>query len=328
VAWFLVFLVAGDAWLLSRHYVKTMPMSALEENPVISLLKKDMPERRVALVTQEGFYNWWLTYAFPYHGIHTVNFTQMPRMPIDYKNFLSSVGRHPVRMWQLCAVGYVLAPAQVWQQIQHDPGWSNAFELVYSYNVAPADPERIEAGFNVYPATAQYPGQHVVLRLTRPALRYALIGKCRIVGDEEALHLLGSPTWKPFEEVLIGTGETTSGREPWGALTNSGIVGGCRLTQYGVGRVELDVDVKKQAILRIAEKYDRDWNAFVDGRATLVHRVDYLCQGIFVQAGKHHITLRYSPQALGLYVQLAGMAICLAAGAWLAIKSLMHKGPQ
>jgi len=58
-------LVAWDAWMLSRFYIKTMPLAALNENAVITLLKQDMPEHRVALVSQDGFYNWWLTFVFP-----------------------------------------------------------------------------------------------------------------------------------------------------------------------------------------------------------------------------------------------------------------------
>jgi len=54
-AWALVLIVAGDALWLSRHYIKTMPMSVFEENDVIRILKSDMPEHRVALVSQDGF---------------------------------------------------------------------------------------------------------------------------------------------------------------------------------------------------------------------------------------------------------------------------------
>ncbi len=344
IAWALALLVAIDAWLLSRDYVKTMPMSALDENPVISLLKKDMPERRVALITQDGFYNWWLTYLFPYHGILSVNITQMPRMPTDYKNFLTAVGRNPVRMWELSAVGYVLAPAQVWQQIQRDPAWSNAFEWVYSYNVAPADPRRVEAGYTVYPATPQYPGQHVVLRLRKPAPRFALIGKYQVVEDEEALKLLGSIFWKPFEAVLIAPGEKSKGllvphnelssandgmagarEEDWAALTNAGFVGSCKLERYRSGRMELSVEAQQPAILRISEKFDKDWKAFIDGKSTTVYRVDYIVQGVFIPAGSHRVLLQYAPPIWGLYVQLAGFAICLLAIGWLVVEKVRRR---
>ena len=52
-----------------------MPMSDLAENPVIALLRKDSPAHRVALLSQEGFYNSWLTFVFPYYGISAINTT-------------------------------------------------------------------------------------------------------------------------------------------------------------------------------------------------------------------------------------------------------------
>ena len=55
--WLLVAIVAADAFMLSRHYVKTMPLKAFAENDVIRIFKSDMPERRVALINQDGFYN-------------------------------------------------------------------------------------------------------------------------------------------------------------------------------------------------------------------------------------------------------------------------------
>jgi len=225
----------------------------------------------------------------------------------------------------------------VWPQIQRDSVWSNAFELVYSYNVAPVDPKRIEAGFNVYPATGQYPGQHVVLRLTKPAPRFALIGKYRRAEDEEALKLLGSSNWTPFQEVLIGKAEngkrgpfdsaqgSEAGGEEWGALTNAGFVGTCKLEQYRSGRMELSVQAEQPAILRVSEKYDKDWKAWVDGVSATVHRVDYIVQGVFIPAGAHRVLLQYAPPIWGLYVQFVGMAICFGAAVWLIIGAVRKR---
>ncbi len=99
-----------------------------------------------------------------------MNVTQMPRMPVEYKRYMEAVGGHALRYWQLSAVGYILAPAQVWGQIQNDPAMKDAFDIVYAYNVAPA-----EMGVTVIPATPKAPGQHVILRLKKPGPRFALI---------------------------------------------------------------------------------------------------------------------------------------------------------
>ena len=308
IAGLLVALVVGDAWLLSRHYVKTMPLSSLDENPVISMLKKDMPEHRVALVSQDGFYNWWLTYMFPYHNIQAVNVTQMPRMPEDYKKFLSAVTRNPIRYWQLAAVGYVLAPVQVWDQLQKDPASKNAFDMVYSYNVGQA-----EAGVTVIPASLVHPGQHVVLRFKNPGPRYALIAGWETRSDVDTLQRLAAPSNTPFRQALLAP-ECSTNVPP---LTGEGIVGKVELLNYRSGLFHLRTSSDQAAILRVSEKFDKDWVAHLDGKPVPVLRVDYIFQGVFVPSGVHEVVLKYSPSSWPLKVQISGMLICLVAGIWL-----------
>lgn len=316
ISWALVLLVAGDAWLLSRHYVKTMPLSSLDENPVISMLKKDMPVHRVALVTQDGFYNWWLTYLFPYHNIQAVNVTQMPRMPEDYKNFLSAVGRNPIRYWQLAAVGYVLAPVQVWSQLQKDPAVKDLFELAYSYNVGQA-----EAGVSVIPASMTQPGGHVVLRFKTPGPRYALIAGWETCGDADTLQRLGSSARAPFLRTLVAP-ECVANVPP---LTGEGIIGKVESLNYRSGLFHLKTTSDQGAILRVSEKFDKDWVARVDGSSVPLLRVDYIFQGVYLPAGVHEVVLKYSPSQWPLKVQMFGMLICLGAGIWLLVEYIRKR---
>jgi len=307
-AWAVVTLVAADAWLLSRHYVKSMPMSSVAENPVIAILKKDMPEKRVALLSQDSFYNSWLTYLFPYHGINAVNFAQMPRMPEAYKRWLGTVGRNPVRLWQMSAVGYVLAPAKVWTQIQADPSWRDAFDLVYSYNVGPA-----EAGVSVVPASPQYPGQHVVLRLKKPAPRVVLVGQCRVAADEEALRQMSGRDFVPFEKVFIPADEAAQWKGLEQVSGAPGAAGQCVLSKYSPGHMEITVNAARPCVLRVAEKFDPDWKATLDGARVFLGRVDFLSQGVFIPAGQHQVVLDYDPPLTQYYVQGAGLAVCFIA---------------
>jgi len=312
-AWILVAVMAGDALWLSRHYVKTMPLSALEENDVIRLLKADMPQYRTALVSQEGFYNFWLTYVFPYHHILSMNVTQMPRMPVDYKRFLEAMGPHPLRYWQLSAVRLVLAPAQFWGQIQNEAGLRDAFELVMAYNVGQA-----EMGVSVYPATPERPGQHVVMRLKEPGPRGALIGSWRTAGDEEALRALVEAE-APFREVLIapeaGEGVPSAGD---GA---AGVLGKAQLVGYRAGKMLFKASTDRPAVLRVSEKYDPDWRAWIDGEPAPVRRVDFLFQGVFVgEPGLHEVLLQYAPDRRGLIGQWAGVLLCAGAGVALVLR--------
>ncbi len=316
-AWVLVLIVAGDALWLSRHYIKTMPMSVLEENDVIRILKSDMPEHRVVLVSQDGFYNFWLTYVFPYYHIPTMNVTQMPRMPVDYKRYMEAVGGHALRYWQLAAVGYILAPAQIWGQIQNDPAMKDAFDIVYAYNVAPA-----EMGVTVIPATHQAPGQHVILRLKKPNPRFALIAGWQKAEDDEALRQMAAPDFVPFQKALVAPEAAEGLPEP----TGKGIVGQVQMAEYRPGYMKLKVSADRPAILRVSEKYDRDWRAWIDQQSVPVRRVDFICQGILVPSpGLHEVVLKYAPDKRQLIWQCLGILICLGAGIALIVKAQMRQ---
>ena len=312
-AWILVLTVAGDALWLCRHYIKTMPMSVFAENDVIRILKSDSPLQRVALVSQDGFYNFWLTYVFPYYHILSMNVTQMPRMPVEYKRYLSTVGKNALQYWQLSAVGYVLAPAQVWGQIQNDPAMKDAFDIVYAYNVAPA-----EMGVSVIKATPSAPGQHAILRLKKPAPRFALIAGWQKADDDEALRRMSSRDFVPFQTVLIAPESLANLPE----MKGTGIVGQVKLEDYRAGYIKLKVSAECPSILRISEKYDRDWRAWIDKQSVPVRRADFIFQGILIpSAGLHEVVLQYAPDKRRLIWQWTGILLCLGAGIALIIKS-------
>ncbi len=312
-AWLLVALVAGDALWLSRHYIKTMPLAALAENDVVRLLRADQPDRRVALAAQDGFYNFWLTYLFPYHDIRAVNVTQMPRMPNDYKRFLEAVGRDPVRFWRLMAAGYVLGPAPFWAQISNDPAMRDEFDLVYAYNVAPG---LQGLGVTVLPATQENPGQHAVLRLKATAPRYTLIAGWRAAEDAETLRLLASTNHPLFQEALVAP-ECAAGLPAPAGLGMTGLV---QRVEYRAGFMRLSVSAPVPCILRVAEKYDPAWRAWVDDVAAPVRRVDYLFQGVLVEPGLHEVVLRYAPGWWTLGLQIFAGLLC-AAAAWRFLSS-------
>lgn len=316
IPWALIALVVFDVLFLARHYVKTMPREAVAENELIQIFKADPADARVALVSQDGFYNQWLTFLFPYHDVQAINITQMPRMPEEYRAYLNAVGGNPLRFWQLGAVGYLAGPAQIWQQISNDPVLRDQYELIFAYNVEP-----IEGGVRVHAATPQQPGQHVVIHAKTSAPRYALISGWRVVPDKEALSMLSSPGFKPFTQVLVAP----DAAEPLGDAPPGEIIGSIQRIQYRAGLFHLRVSVDEPAILRVSEKYDAHWKATVNGIEVPVRRVDYIAMGIFVSPGMHDVVLRYAPPNGSLFVQWAGMLLMIVAGVRVLLKRRANK---
>ncbi len=304
LSWSVIGLVVFDVLFLARHYVKTVSRETVESNQAIEWLRSDTTLSRTALVTQEGFYNLWLSVVFPYQAIPTVNVAQI-RMPTDYRNYLGAVAGNPIRQWELGAVGFILGPAHVWNQIVNEPTLRDRFDLVFAYQAEPLD-----GGVKVIPATEQRPGHHVVLRHRAPHHRYALVTGWEYMDDAAALRRLASPAFTPFERVLIASDHADMGvPEPEG----QGISGSVRRVRYRPGYVRLRVSVEDPSILRVADKYDPHWKAEVNGVPAPLLRVDYLVQGVYLDPGMHDVVLRYAPPKGTLWIQVLGLGICLAA---------------
>ncbi len=308
----LVVVVTADAAYLSRHYVKTMPATMLNDNEVIQMARATMPNYRVVLLSKDGFYNAWLTYLFPYHNILNMNIPQMPRMPADYKNFLDMVGRNPLRMWQMAAVELLLGPVQVWAQIQNMPGFKEAVDLTYAYTMVPSE----DMGMKLVSGTPEQRGNQVVIRIKNPAPRFMLIGGWEVASDDVAMAKLVSDDFPLFSRLLVAP--EFAGDIP--GISSSGRLADVKPLQYRSGYARVKVSTEQAAILRFAERYDPDWKATVDGKPAKVLRVDYLCQGVVVQPGLHEIELRYAPARWSLLFQVAGLAVCAAAGLSLVLK--------
>ena len=109
-----------------------------------------------------------------------------------------------------------------------------------------------------------------------------------------------------------------------------GIVGQVQMAEYRPGYMKLKVSADRPAILRVSEKYDRDWRAWIDQQSIPVRRVDFICQGILVPSpGLHEVVLKYAPDKRQLIWQWFGMLICLGAGIALIVKDRRHKdNPQ
>jgi len=59
-----------------------------------------------------------------------------------------------------------------------------------------------------------------------------------------------------------------------------------------------DVQLDRSAMLVIAENWHPDWRATVDGAAAEVWQINYLQQGVWLEAGRHEVQLEYRPVAL------------------------------
>lgn len=302
IAWFppiagllLVALIVVDVVLLARHYLQPMPRSYIAANELTETLKSEQVEQRFMMIDRQGVNNIWASFLFPFHGIASMNVVLISRMPSDYARFLEAFDTNYLRLWQLSATGYVLGTRA--QAAELVPRFAASL-MEYDVSVDFAGDLRIISVAG---------GRYVLMKLRRPAPRFALIADATRVSSEETLSLLKDTSSPPLSTVYLNSDAAAP------ELSGSGVVGNVTITNYQPGAVQLTVNTQQAAYLRFAERFDPRWRASIDGTETPIHRADYLFQAIFVPPGDHTIRIRYSPSTLYLFLQLIGLSTVLAA---------------
>ena len=310
-AWLPALVVVFDAAvILAPHYIQTMPEGYVAENELVRYLKREVGFNRTAMATKDGFYNFWLTYLFPYQAIPTIEVTQLPRPPADYVAFWNAV-QDPVRMWKLAAVSHVLAHGPVAAQLLANPTWAAQLERAWAYQ--PMDDGRGGVAVRSVPVNASAP--EVVLKMKPIPARVAAIPSWRVAEDADALQTLGDPAFEPYSTVLLAPGSEV-GAPPAG---EPGPPAEIEIARAIPGRYEFTVKNRGPVVVRVAEKFDPNWKALVDGKPVPVLRVDYMFQGIaLAEAGPHEIAMRYAPSSLPIALQWTGIAAGLGAAVVLA----------
>ncbi|HAL91525.1 MAG TPA: hypothetical protein DCM68_00670 [Verrucomicrobia bacterium] len=311
-AWLPALVVVFDAAvILAPHYIQTMPPGYVAENDLVRYLKREIGPNRTAMAGQDGFYNLWLTYLFPYHGIPSVNVTQLPRPPADYTAFWNAV-KDPVRMWQLTAVSHVLAHGPVAKQLLANPAWTSQLELAWAYQ--PFDDGRGGVGTRSVKSSLDAP--EVVLKMKKTPPRVAAVQSWRVVEDAEALKTLADPAFMPFTSVLLAPGSVVSAPP----LGDPGPPPEVAITRLVPGRYEFTVKNHGPVVIRVAEKFDPNWKATVNGEPKPVLRVDYMFQGIALEEARtHEVAMWYAPPMLPTLLQGAGLLAGLGAAVALAV---------
>jgi len=271
--------MATDVLLLSKHYVQKMPRSYIQANELTHFLQDNLGTQRVALLTQQDLYNVWLTYLLPYNHIPAFNFTQMPRMSVDLKNFLATGSKDPFRMWRFSAVKYLLGPASFEKQFP-----VGAVRKVFAYNLAAT----LDNEFQVI---SNPKGVHAVFELLESIPRYVLIAGFTPDAENEVLDRIADS-----QRPLLG----------W-----QGTTGTVDVVNYRAGKVMLKTRSPVPAVLRVAERWDPDWKATVDGNNADVKRIEYFCQGVELPPGTHSVILTYSPAKWFFCLQVTGFLVLL-----------------
>jgi hypothetical protein len=94
-----------------------------------------------------------------------------------------------------------------------------------------------------------------------------------------------------------------------GAGAGVGGDGVVKIVAYTGTHLRLSVELAGPGLVVLTDTFYPGWAAHVDGRPEPIHRVDGVFRGVFVQGGRHELTMRFLPpsQLWGLALSAAGL---------------------
>lgn len=82
-------------------------------------------------------------------------------------------------------------------------------------------------------------------------------------------------------------------KEPPAMTKDTTLEGTAKITDYGINKFDVEVETPENGLLYLSEVYYPAWKAYVDGKQTEIYRTDYCMRSVFVEKGKHKVTLAY-----------------------------------
>ena len=149
-------------------------------------------------------------------------------------------------------------------------------------------------------------GDSKVYRVGDPLPRAWMVYDAETASDEEAIVLLNSDDFHPLETAILAF-DSAPAILPQG----TGPGGPAQVIESGPGRLVLGVEPGGDGLLVVSQPFYPGWRATVDGEPVPIYRVDYLLQGVPVQAGSRRVELSYRLSSLPAIVSLTMLVACV-----------------
>ena len=138
------------------------------------------------------------------------------------------------------------------------------------------------------------------------------------MGDDEALRRIASKDYRVFEKVMLAPESAARVNLP--ASGGSNECGQAQALSFRSGRMRIRTSSTAPAVLRVADRYDPDWKAWIDGKRAEVMRTDFIFLGVFVEPGMHEVIIQYAPAKWPVAVQAVGLLLFASAAGMLLFK--------
>ncbi len=319
VCWLVVFAVATGSLVRAGPFLRPVPVAALPQSDAYQMLRSD-PDRyrvtglwgqvhlpnlanvsgiedlRLMAVVMNSRYHAWFELVDPEildKGFPTVRITEQLGSPL--------IGGFNVK--------YVLAGKLphhylVTQLERGDPfgAFDPSATRIASENLAKVYEDGL---LEIHRVTGSY----------RPRAYYAPAATTVEPGMERAAAWLSQHPERLADTVVVEVNEKELARKVRGTSVSAGQR--VSVTYPTDARVELQSETDRPALLVLNDLFEAGWTARVDGVAAEILPVNLISRGIWLEPGKHRISMRYWPPGLSAGLAVCGFALLmLLAYAW------------
>ena len=151
-------------------------------------------------------------------------------------------------------------------------------------------------------------GETRVYRVGDPLPRAWVVYHAEAASDEDAIVILNAEDFHPLEMAVLAP-DAVPASLPQGA--GPGVP--AQVLESRPGRLVLGAEPGGDGLLVVSQPFYPGWHATVDGEPAPIHRVDYMLQGVRVQAGSRRVELIYRLSPVPAIVSLAILVACIGA---------------
>lgn len=325
---------ANVPWVIYYNYKEKYALNSLLET-----LKQDAHERRVTAKFHPmgnylsgpqsqiltGLYNDWIQHQFQYYRVHSLDISQMPRVPELDQAFMSAFMPRSEsqlslvrRMWELTNTRWILAEKGFVQYLnQMMDAQKSRFRAHADFNITAKEGITDPTSFDELKAEIVPNGPFAIIEFTGALPRAKFYTDWQVMSDDAAaLAELASESFDPQQRVIVNGSGPAASTNTVTAGTNS-----VKVLSYQPREWQLEVENAAPGILSLNDKFDEDWSVTVNGQPQTMLRCNYLMRGVHLPAGKHKVVFSYSVPKRGLYISLASIGAGILIAAFLGLSA-------
>jgi hypothetical protein len=266
---------------------------------------------------------------FPYREIQTLDFAEMPRIPImddaymhnfelQGTNILTTDLRPAARLWELTGTRYLLLDSGgIGLLNEHGDPVHHSFRPVFLLRLEQKDPTQLPEDPGDLTISPSRGGEVALIEYTNVLPRAKLFAHWETPADgPSTLATLVSPDFIPEQTVLLWSTNTV----PQPSGDPAADAGSVQITDYHPKDIQLRAAAKTPAILLLNDRFHPSWSVSVDHHPATMLRCNYIMRGVFLTPGDHTVEFRYHTSLKTLYLSLCGWAAGLLVAGFLVCR--------